>query len=142
KSRRCAWCEARRSCWMRLIPAFPSRRNGSRLRGECSSWNQRRIRCWPPSSRSWKRRAPDRLGKAVELIAALRGSNMPVAKLSTNSFRIAQTDLKSEPGVVMDYLIVNSPLLNINFNGGGPEKTGFAAIGQTANDIWNDYSFA
>lgn len=29
-------------------------------------------------------------------------------------------------------------LLNINFPGNTPDKVGFAAVGQTTNDFWNE----
>lgn len=41
------------------------------------------------------------------------------------------------PGGALESLIVNNHLLNVDF--GNNTKTGFAAIGQTANDYWNPY---
>jgi hypothetical protein len=49
----------------------------------------------------------------------------------------AQIPIDAEPGVVLDYLIVNSASINVNF--ANNTKSGFAAIGQTANDHWNAY---
>ncbi|HEX5221657.1 MAG TPA: hypothetical protein VFZ59_18985, partial [Verrucomicrobiae bacterium] len=44
-----------------------------------------------------------------------------------------------EPGVVLDYLIVNQALLNVNF--ASYNKAGPAAIGQESWDYWNTYDF-
>lgn len=73
---------------------------------------------------------------------ALLQASVP-AKDSTRSakpFLLAQGPLQ-KPGVVLDYLIVSAPLLNINFGGATTNKIGFAAVGQTTNDYWNGYNF-
>ena len=55
-------------------------------------------------------------------------------------FLLAQGPLE-KPGVVLDYLITSSRLLNLNFGALEGNKVGFAAIGQTTNDYWNAYHF-
>jgi Concanavalin A-like lectin/glucanases superfamily/Bacterial TSP3 repeat len=55
-------------------------------------------------------------------------------------FLMAQGPLQ-KPGVVLDYLITSSHLLNLNFGAPSNNKVGFAAIGQTASDYWNGYHF-
>jgi Immunoglobulin domain len=45
------------------------------------------------------------------------------------------------PGVVLDYLMVSTPMLDINFGAADTNKVGFAYIGQTTNDYWNGYQF-
>jgi RHS repeat-associated protein len=42
----------------------------------------------------------------------------------------------SRPGVVLDYLLVSSHLIDINLSGAIPEKLGVAAVGQYTNDFW------
>jgi hypothetical protein len=51
----------------------------------------------------------------------------------------ADTAVETEPGVVLDYLIVNTPLLNVEFVYAG--KFGLAAAGYDPYDYWNPYSF-
>jgi hypothetical protein len=51
----------------------------------------------------------------------------------------APTTIDAEPGVVLDYLIVNTPLLNVEFAYAG--KFGPAAAGYDPYDYWNPYSF-
>ena len=58
----------------------------------------------------------------------------PVSQLMAR----VQTSIKGQPGVVLDYLLVSTPLLNIDFGAGN--KSGFAAFGQQAWDCWNAYS--
>src|SRR6267142_3621247 len=42
----------------------------------------------------------------------------------------------SRPGVVLDYLLVSSHLVDVNLSGANPEKLGVAAVGQYTNDFW------
>src|SRR5581483_8549952 len=42
------------------------------------------------------------------------------------------------PGVVLDYIIINTSVLNVQF-GPGTTKTGPAAAGQSSGDVWNWY---
>src|SRR6266567_487251 len=42
----------------------------------------------------------------------------------------------TRPGVVLDYLMVTSPLINVDCGGASPEKVGPAAVGQGTNDFW------
>jgi len=53
---------------------------------------------------------------------------------------LAKSDTDTRPGVVLDYQIVTSHLLNIDCGGANPEKTGFAAVGQSTNDFWTTCS--
>jgi len=52
---------------------------------------------------------------------------------------LAQAGSKLDKGVVIDYVLVSSPILDVSFGGA---KAGFAAIGQTNIDYWNHYSAA
>lgn len=67
------------------------------------------------------------------------GLPTPPRQRATGTLQVAQSTMQSRPGVVLDYLIVTSPLININFGGHTGDKVGFAAIGQTVNDYWNAY---
>jgi hypothetical protein len=49
----------------------------------------------------------------------------------------AKAPVDAEPGVVLDYLIINTPLLNVEFPYSG--KAGPAAFGYDAFDYWNYY---
>ncbi len=49
------------------------------------------------------------------------------------------TTVLSEPGVVLDYVLVYDDLININFGGGA--KTGGAAVVKTDTDYWNVYYY-
>jgi hypothetical protein len=49
------------------------------------------------------------------------------------------TSINSQPGVVLDYLLVTDRLLNIDFGAGN--KSGFAAFGQQSWDCWNAYYY-
>lgn len=64
--------------------------------------------------------------------------SIPTPSLAKKSSRIqlAKTSV-NKPGVVLDYLMVSTPLLNINFGGYDTDKVGPAAIGDTTNDFWN-----
>jgi hypothetical protein len=79
---------------------------------------------------------PDILTAARE-IPRVSPKGAPVRTMS-----LAKASVEANPGVVLDYLIVNNHLLNVDFSGtGSPNKTGFAAVGQSANDYWNHYRF-
>ncbi|MCL4786507.1 MAG: hypothetical protein KJ070_06880 [Verrucomicrobia bacterium] len=54
------------------------------------------------------------------------------------TIHLQQASVQPRPGVVMDYLIVNTALLNVNF-GNGTLKAGYAPVGQGTNDVWNWY---
>jgi hypothetical protein len=43
------------------------------------------------------------------------------------------------PGLVLDYLIANTPLLNVQFGPALTNEVGFAAVGETTNDYWTWY---
>jgi hypothetical protein len=43
------------------------------------------------------------------------------------------------PGLVLDYLIANTPLLNLQFGQAATNEVGYAAVGQTTNDFWTWY---
>ncbi|HEY9172943.1 MAG TPA: thrombospondin type 3 repeat-containing protein [Verrucomicrobiae bacterium] len=51
---------------------------------------------------------------------------------------LAQAAVDATPGVVLDYLIVVTPLLNVNF--ADNSKLGGAAVGQNDSDLWNSYT--
>jgi len=53
---------------------------------------------------------------------------------------LAKAGAEPGPGVAIDYTIVTTRLLNVNFGSG--TKTGYAAVGQTNSDYWNLGSFA
>ena len=53
---------------------------------------------------------------------------------------LARAGTEPEPGVAIDYSIVSTRLLNVNFGGG--TKVGYAAVGQTSSDYWNGTNFA
>jgi len=61
------------------------------------------------------------------------------AKPATNML-LAKAGTDLEPGVAIDYAIVTTRLLNVNFGGG--TKVGYAAVGQTNSDYWNGTNFA
>jgi len=72
-------------------------------------------------------------GKIHSLLA---GMGTPSSKvISRKEMRFAKAETR--PGVVLDYLLVSTRLLNVNF--GANTTTGFAAIGNTATDYWNLY---
>lgn len=66
-----------------------------------------------------------------------RESNEPRSR--TGLMAKAETAVDAEPGVVLDYLIVNTPLLNVEFVYAG--KFGPAAAGYDPYGYWNPYSF-
>jgi hypothetical protein len=69
----------------------------------------------------------------------------PAASGQHSAFRTPHSAMKlaqarpQEPGVVLDYLISSSALLNVQFGPSASNKVGFAAVGQTTNDYWNWY---
>ena len=78
--------------------------------------------------------------KAFKSLMAESPVRSPAKSLS-KTFKMAEARMR-EPGVVLDYLISSTPLLNINFGGVSTNKVGFAAAGQATNDFWNGYHFA
>lgn len=83
---------------------------------------------------------PKRALQPFKKMLASRPTNPPqkTATVSKPTIRLSQNSVRSRPGVVMDYLIVNNSFWNINF-GDGESKTGFAAVGQSSSDAWNWY---
>lgn len=61
--------------------------------------------------------------------------NLPMESLSRT--RLASRAL-SEPGVVLDYRLVTTSLLNVNFGLG--TRVGPAAAGKTSGDYWNPFA--
>ena len=49
----------------------------------------------------------------------------------------SRKNLPQEPGFVWDYTIVSQPVMNFVFGPRGTNKVGFAAAGETTNDVWN-----
>src|SRR5439155_6350580 len=78
------------------------------------------------------------LGKKSNLrtMLALRPKSHPANTGASKMVLLAKSEIESRPGVVLDYQIVTSPLLNIDCGGAIPEKIGFAAVGQATNDFW------
>jgi hypothetical protein len=67
------------------------------------------------------------------------GIRKPYAPGASRLMAKARTAINSEPGVVLDYLIVTTPLMNVAFGYGG--KLGPAAAGYDSLDYWNAYNF-
>lgn len=78
--------------------------------------------------------------RAESIRAMLLNAPEPSLVKKHQQIRLARSDVKA-PGVVLDYLMISSPLLDINFGAADTNKVGFAAIGQTTNDYWNGYQF-
>jgi len=57
-----------------------------------------------------------------------------------SSMLLAKAGTEPEPGVAIDYAIVTTRLLNVNFGGG--TKVGYGTVGQTSSDYWNGTNFA
>src|SRR6266516_1948331 len=70
--------------------------------------------------------------------AVRQRSNRLAASSSAKAIHLAKAEITRTPGLVLDYLIVSAPLLNVDFGG---SKVGVAAVGQTTNDYWNNYNF-
>lgn len=51
----------------------------------------------------------------------------------------AQRLALASPGVAMDFILVNSALINIDFGTSATTKRGPAVVGKTDNDFWNSY---
>jgi hypothetical protein len=66
-----------------------------------------------------------------------KGAKASNAKLS-RGLALAQDN---RPGVLLDYILTSSRLLNINFGGANPPKQGIAAVGQTATDVWKNWYY-
>jgi hypothetical protein len=67
------------------------------------------------------------------------GSDTSASERKTQAMAWTERRLDSNPGVVLDYILVTTPLLNVEFGWGG--KSGFAAVGQESWDYWNQYYF-
>ncbi len=57
-----------------------------------------------------------------------------------------KSQLASGPaqGLVLDYTILTEPIIDIDFAPGNSldsQKTGFAAVGETSSDVWNDFAY-
>jgi Bacterial TSP3 repeat len=89
----------------------------------------------PPESASIAPRKRQTIEQALLQAPAPNGTGR-----AAKPFLMAQGPLQ-KTGVVLDYLIVSSHLLNIDFGDLQGNKVGFAAIGQTTNDYWNAYHF-
>jgi len=66
-----------------------------------------------------------------------KGPKASNARLS-RGLELAQDN---RPGVLLDYILTSSRLLNINFGGANPPKQGIAAVGQTATDVWKNWYY-
>jgi hypothetical protein len=78
------------------------------------------------------------------------------AKRSLQPLRMAATDVSrpskgemggkrlalASPGVAVDFILLNSALINIDFGASTTSKTGPAVVGKTTSDYWNTYSAA
>jgi len=98
------------------------------------SWIAPKLAALPRYAGESLRREPQEL---KQLLAA-SGREMKPSKLLASIER-ASARHDAQPGVVLDYLIVNQALLNVNFASYG--KAGFAAVGQDGSDFWNVYDF-
>lgn len=97
-------------------------------------WVAARLAALPPYAGVPGRRAVMDL---TRLLAGLRGGGEPaplLARMERSLWRV-----EDEPGLVLDYLMVNQALLNVNF--ANATKYGEAAVGQYGNDTWNVYDF-
>jgi hypothetical protein len=75
-----------------------------------------------------------------DLKTALAALSSPAqAKPDSKLMAKVPTSIHSQPGVVLDYLLVTDRLLNIDFGAGN--KSGFAAFGQQSWDCWNAYYY-
>jgi hypothetical protein len=84
------------------------------------------------------RTAPFSPREPQSLQAALRQLKAPTEPSSrTGLMAKAERAVAADPGVVLDYLIVNTALLNVEFVYTG--KYGLAAFGYDAYDYWNYY---
>ena len=72
-----------------------------------------------------------------QLLAAVSRKSPSSGTLASIGYSATKPD--DQPGVVLDYLIVNQALLNVNF--ADYNKAGFAALGQESWDLWNVYDF-
>lgn len=89
-------------------------------------------------SASLSRPKKTRTAKTHNLKSLLKETTEQAAvKAEKKNLTLALGKVDSDPGVVVDYLLVNVPLLNIDLINAG--KYGFAAIGQTTSDFWNGY---
>lgn len=88
----------------------------------------------PDQSASLRSRKVGNLKTALLQLKAPAGSPNPSRLMAR-----AEVGIEAAPGVVLDYLIVTTPLLNVNF--GWSSKYGYAAIGQETWDYWNPYYY-
>lgn len=79
-------------------------------------------------------REPQSLHAALRRLKAPKEPSGPAVLMAR-----ADTAIDAEPGVVLDYLIVNTPLLNVEFAYAG--KFGPAAAGYDPYDYWNPFDF-
>jgi hypothetical protein len=81
------------------------------------------------------------IGSTVATAAVSRSETLNGKTLAPGyRMAFAQKPVDAEPGVVLDFLIVTTPLLNVDLGWGG--KYGFAAVGQESWDYWNQYYYA
>lgn len=86
----------------------------------------------PPRTAAVSPPAPQGLETVLAAVSPPRATESPAALMAQVSPRPDTT-----PGVVLDYLMVTTPILNVDFGWGG--KSGLAAFGQGSGDYWNVY---
>ena len=52
---------------------------------------------------------------------------------------LASLQPAEDPGLVLDYIIVSSAILDIGLDNNDGDRSGFAAVGYSANDFWSGY---
>jgi len=79
------------------------------------------------------RTAFNKARQSKDLETALAQLGTPAAGKTTSKLMARiESRVDAQPGVVLDYLLVTTPLLNVDFGWGG--KSGFAAFGQQSSD--------
>jgi hypothetical protein len=85
-------------------------------------------------------------GSSLPLQFQGKRSAQPLRLASANGVRPAPGAIPTQrlalasPGVVMDFILVNSALINIDFGVTTTTKTGLAVVGKTTADFWNTFS--
>ena len=90
----------------------------------------------PPATASLTPGRKEPLATAIQRLAHARHTPAFTARMA-----VANSPLPGAAGLVWDYLIVSTHVLNINFGSVSAAKSGFAAAGESTNDYWNGYSF-
>jgi hypothetical protein len=69
--------------------------------------------------------------------------NLPRPTRTASAPRLMATAMSNaalrSPGLVLDYLIANTPLLNVQFGPASTNEIGYAAVGETPSDFWTWY---